>query len=32
MSTILHNASFKFREWLFDRVNSVAQYAHYEHG
>jgi len=27
--TILHNAAFKFRETVFDHVNSVAQYVHY---
>ena len=32
LSTILHNASFKFPEYgerEFDHVNSVAQYVHY---
>jgi len=29
LSTILHNATFKFRERLFDHVNSVAHYVHY---
>jgi len=29
LSTILHNSAFKFRERVFDRVNSVAQYVHY---
>jgi len=27
LSTILRNAAFKFRERVFDRVNSVAQYS-----
>jgi len=28
-STILHDAAFKFRERVFDHVNSVDQYVHY---
>jgi len=29
MSTILHNATFKFRDKMFDHVTSAAQYVHY---
>ena len=29
LCTILHNATFKFRERVFDHVNSVAQYVNY---
>jgi len=29
LSTILHNVAFKFRETVYDHVDSVVQYVHY---